>query len=76
MAKIDGLVVALPPPPKNQFREPKKITYMVPIYKPRTPSWSSCEYSLNLSIEMEVVYPWEINITISHMSDVQEQKLA
>ncbi|KAJ8426002.1 hypothetical protein Cgig2_006252 [Carnegiea gigantea] len=29
-----------------------------------------------LSIKKEVVYPWEIYITVSHMTDVQERKLA
>jgi len=27
-------------------------------------------------MKKEVVYPWEINITVSYMIDVHEQKLA
>ena len=48
------------------------------IYEPKLPSWSSCEYSSMpsiLSIEEEVVYPWEIDVAISCMSNVQECKL-
>ena len=59
---IDGRVVACVPP-KNQFREPKKIPYIVPVYEPGTPSWSTYEYSSTpsiLSIEEDVIYPWEL----------------
>jgi len=52
---------------------------MVPIYEHRPRSWSCCEYSSTpsiLIIEEEVVYPWEIDIAISRMSDIQECKLA
>jgi len=65
--------------PKNQFREPKKIPYAVPIYEPDTPSWSSCEYSFTpsiLSIKEEVVYPWEIDVAVSSMTDVEERRMA
>jgi len=58
-ALIDGRVV-VHIPPKNQFKEPKKIPYAVPIFGPSTPSWSSCEYSSTpniLGIEEEVSYP-------------------
>jgi len=51
----------------------------MPIYEPSTLSWSSCEYSSThriLSIEKELVYPWKIEVAVSHMSDVQEYKLA
>lgn len=71
-AKIDGQVVANSPR-KNQFWEPKRIPYAVPIYEPRMPSWSSCEYSSTptiLSIEEEVVYPWEIDVPASRITDV------
>jgi len=58
---INGRVVACVPP-KNQFRETKKIPYAMLIYESGTPSWFSCEYSSTpsvLSVEEEVVYPWE-----------------
>ena len=48
------------------------------IYEPGTPSWSSSEYSSTpsiLSIKEEVVYPWEIDVLISHINDVQECRL-
>lgn len=63
-AYIDGRMVAHVPP-KNQFREPKKILYGVSVVEPGAPSWSSCEYSSTpsiLSIETEVSYPWEITV--------------
>ncbi|KAJ8421109.1 hypothetical protein Cgig2_009238 [Carnegiea gigantea] len=63
----------------DQFREPKKIPYAVPIYKLDIPLWSGCEYSSTpsiLSIEGDVVYPWEINVAISRMTDFQECRLA
>jgi len=69
---INGWVVAHVPP-KSQFKEPKKIPYAVPIYELSTPSWSSYEYSSTpsiLSIAGEVVYPWEIEVAISHMTDI------
>jgi len=56
---IDGRVVAHIPP-KNQLMEPKKIPYVMPVYEPGTPSWSSCEYSSTpgiLNIEQDVIYP-------------------
>ncbi|KAJ8420701.1 hypothetical protein Cgig2_012719 [Carnegiea gigantea] len=66
-------------PPKNQFRELKKIPYTVPIFEPGIPSWSSCEYSSTpsiLNIEEEVSYPWEINIAAPGLTDVQERRMA
>jgi len=77
LALIDGQVVACVPP-KNQSREHKKNPYDVPVYEPITP-WSNCMYSSTpsiLSIEEEVVYPWEIDVTVSRMTDVQEHRLA
>ena len=52
---------------------------MVPILKPGTPSWSSCEYSSTpsiLSIEEKVSYLWEINIAAPGLADVQERRMA
>ncbi|KAJ8434187.1 hypothetical protein Cgig2_004658 [Carnegiea gigantea] len=75
---IDGRLVAYIPL-KNQFREPKKIPYVVPIFGPNTPSWSSYEYSSTpsiLSIQEEVSYPWEIDIATPSLTDVQEQSTA
>ena len=77
-ALIDGRVIACIPL-NNQFRELKKIPYVVPVYEPGTPSWSSRDYSSTpsiLSIEEEVVYPWEIDVAIFRMADVQERRLA
>lgn len=77
-ALIDGQVVTHTLP-KNQFGEPKKIPYVVLIYEPSTPSWSSYKYSSTpsiLSVEEEVIYPWEIDIVVSRMTDVQDRKLA
>jgi len=71
---IDGGVV-VHVPPKNQFMEPKKILYAVPIFAPGTPSWSSCEYSSTpsiLSIEEEVSYPWVITMA-DFINDFQER---
>ena len=48
LAFIDHCVVAHIPP-KNQFSEPKKIPYALPIYESGIPSWSSCEYSSTLA---------------------------
>jgi len=77
LAKIDGrLVVSFPL--KNLFREPKNIPYIIPIYESGTPSWSCCEYFSTLSIlsiKEEVVYPWEIDVALSRITNVQEQKL-
>ena len=45
----------------------------------RASSWSSIQYSSTpsiLSIEEEVVYPWEIDVAVSSLSDVQKCKLA
>jgi len=72
LALIDGRVVTHVPQ-KNQFREPKKILYVVPLCEPDTPSWSSCGDSSipsTLTIEEEVVYPWETDVAVSHMTDV------
>ncbi|KAJ8439000.1 hypothetical protein Cgig2_012996 [Carnegiea gigantea] len=71
---IDGRVV-VHIPPKNQSREPKKIPYVVPIFEPRTPSWSSCEYSSTpsiLNIEKDV----EIDVAVDRMVDFQERRMA
>ncbi|KAJ8444860.1 hypothetical protein Cgig2_029791 [Carnegiea gigantea] len=73
-ALIAGRVITYIPP-KNQFREPKKITYAIPIHHPDMPSWSSCEHCSTpgiLSIKEEVVYLWEINVAVSCMNDIQE----
>ncbi|KAJ8425077.1 hypothetical protein Cgig2_028794 [Carnegiea gigantea] len=71
-AFIDGRVMA-GLPPKNQFREPKKIPHAVLIFEPGTPSWSRYEYSSApsiLSIEEAVLCPWEITIT-NFLTDFQ-----
>ena len=63
----------------NQFRELKQIPYTGAIYDHGPCSWSSYECCFTpsvLSMEEEVVYPWKINVSISHMSNVQECKLA
>ncbi|KAJ8424845.1 hypothetical protein Cgig2_030072 [Carnegiea gigantea] len=77
-ALIDGEMVAHILP-KNQFRKPKKIPYTVPIFKPGTPSWSSCEYSSTpsiLNIEEDVVYLWEIDVAVNRMHDFQKHRMA
>ncbi|KAJ8421004.1 hypothetical protein Cgig2_021763 [Carnegiea gigantea] len=69
---IDGWVVACIPP-KNQFREPKKIPYVVSISEPGTSSWSNCKSCSTpsiLSIEEDVSYLWEINIAAPSLIDV------
>ena len=74
LALIDDWVVAHIPL-KNQFREPKKIPYAVPIFEPSTPLWYSYEYSSTpsiLSIKEEVSYLWEIGIASPGLSDFQE----
>ncbi|KAJ8430101.1 hypothetical protein Cgig2_007165 [Carnegiea gigantea] len=61
------------------FREHKKILCTVPIYELSTPSWSSYEYSSTpriLNVEEDVVYPWEIDVVVSHITDVQERRMA
>ncbi|KAJ8424705.1 hypothetical protein Cgig2_025454 [Carnegiea gigantea] len=70
-ALIDGRLVAYIPP-KNQFRELKKIPYVVPLYEPGTPSWFSCEYSSTpsvLSIEQDIIYLWKIDVAVDYMHD-------
>ncbi|KAJ8442187.1 hypothetical protein Cgig2_005127 [Carnegiea gigantea] len=74
---IDGRVLA-EVPRKNKYKEPKKIPYVVPIFEPGTPSWSSYEYSStpsNLSPEVEVTYPWEITIA-NYVPDFQVHRMA
>ncbi|KAJ8445654.1 hypothetical protein Cgig2_009055 [Carnegiea gigantea] len=69
---VDGI------PRKNKYRDPKKIPYVVPLFAPGTPSWSSCEYSSSPSIlspEVEVTYPWEITIA-SYVPDFQVRRMA
>ncbi|KAJ8436373.1 hypothetical protein Cgig2_032194 [Carnegiea gigantea] len=69
-AFIHGRAVTVVPR-KNQCREPKKIPYAMPLFEPGTPSSSSCEYSSTpsiLSLEVEVLYPWEITIA-DYMTD-------
>jgi len=76
--KVDGYVVASSRP-KNEFRKPKKIPYTMPIYEPSMPSWFNCEYSSTPSIlgtKDEVIYPREIDIVVSYMSNVHKCKLA
>ncbi|KAJ8428571.1 LOW QUALITY PROTEIN: hypothetical protein Cgig2_021629 [Carnegiea gigantea] len=76
-ALIDGRVVA-GVPQKNKCREPKKIPYVVLLFEPSTPSWSSYEYSSTPSIlnpEVEVTYPWEITIA-NYVLDFQVRRTA
>ncbi|KAJ8428712.1 hypothetical protein Cgig2_028195 [Carnegiea gigantea] len=66
------------PPPSSDDEEPNKIPYAVPIHEPDNPSWSSCEYSLTLSIlsiERDVIFPWEINVAVDRMLDFQEYRI-
>lgn len=68
-AKIDGQVAAYFPP-KNYFKELKKIPYALPVFEPMPNLSSSCEYFSTpsiLYIEEEVVYPCEIDIAIPGM---------
>jgi len=49
------------------------------IFELDTPSWSSYEYSSTpsiLSIEEDVVYPWEITMVVDCMLDFQECRMA
>ena len=41
--------------------------------------WSSCEYSSApsiLSIEEDVIYPWEIDVVVDRVLDFQERRMA
>lgn len=77
-ALIDGHVVAGLPRKNNKPREPKKVPYVVPVFEPGTPSWSSCEYFSTPSIlspEVTVTYPWEV-IIANFVPDFQVRGMA
>jgi len=57
----------------------KTIPYSLPMYEIIDCMWSSCERSSTpriMSIEEDVVYPWEIDVAVNRMLDFQARKLA
>ena len=63
---------------KKISRKPKKIPYALLVHEISYNLWSSCERSFTpsiLSVDKEVVYLWEIDVAINHITDFQEHSL-
>jgi len=60
---------------KNKCREPKTIPYALHVYEKTDRSWPTCEWSFTpsiMSIDEDVIYPCEIDVTINYMLDFKQ----